>query len=201
MGLSPIPFLPMSLPPPEIARDPLHTRSVRVSSYAREDGLWDLEAELIDVKAYDFPKKAGDTHFAGDPIHHMHLRITIDDQFTIVDAVADYDSAPYGPNCAAISPAYKDLVGLNLLRKFREAVKARFSRSAGCTHMTELSYLLPTVAIQSMANRRREEQEQGDTDTRPFQLGGCHALRLDGEVAREFYPKWYIAPMAEAKCD
>ncbi|TEA77292.1 DUF2889 domain-containing protein [Allopusillimonas ginsengisoli] len=191
----------MPLPPPEIAREPLHTRSIRVDSYAREDGCWDLEAELIDVKAYDFSERAGTLHRAGDPVHHMHLRVTINDQFTIIDAVAAYDAAPYGPHCMSIAPDYRDLIGLNLLRKFREAVKARFGRTAGCTHMTELSYVLPTVAIQSMANRRRKDREAGVSGKKPFQLDGCHALRIDGEVAREFYPRWYIAPNTEAKCE
>src|SRR3546814_4416445 len=60
----------MPLPPPDIAREPLHTRSIRVESFAREDGQWDLEAELIDVKAYDFPERSGAVHRAGDPVHH-----------------------------------------------------------------------------------------------------------------------------------
>src|SRR3546814_11894861 len=64
----------------------------RSSDLAREDGQWDLEAELIDTKAYDFPKQAG-THYAGQPIHHMHLRITIDEEFSITAAVAAYDAA------------------------------------------------------------------------------------------------------------
>lgn len=190
----------MPLPPPDIAREPLHTRSIRVSSYAREDGQWDLEAELIDTKAYDFPRQAGTIHHAGQPIHHMHLRITIDEQFTITSAVAAYDAAPYAENCACIAPDYQALVGMNLLRNFRQTVKDRFARVAGCTHMTELSYVLPTVAVQTMSNRRRQEQEI-DPQKKPFQLSGCHALRLDGPVAREFYPQWYVAPKVEAKCE
>jgi hypothetical protein len=174
-----------------------------VNSFAREDGCWDLEAELIDTKAYDF-EKLGGVHPAGAPIHHMHLRVTIDDEFTIVAAVAAYDAAPYGDSCMAIAPDYSGLVGMNLLRNFRNAVKAHFARTAGCTHLTELSYVLPTVAVQSMANRRRQEREQerssGQRGTRPFQLDGCHALRTDGAVVREFYPEWYEAP-AEAKCN
>lgn len=186
----------MPLPPPEIARELLHTRSIRVNSYAREDGQWDLEAELVDVKAYDFPKREGEIHRSGDPIHHMHLRVTIDDQFTITAAVADYDAAPYGEHCSEIAPDYNALIGMNLLRNFRQAVKDRYARTAGCTHMTELSYVLPTVAVQTMANRRRKEQQEG-SQKRPFQLEGCHALRLDGPVALKFYPKWHVA----AKCD
>jgi hypothetical protein len=179
----------------------MHTRSIRVNSFAREDGLWDLEAELIDVKSYDFPLKSGtDVHRAGDPVHHMHLRVTINDQFAITDAVADYDAAPYNQNCTAIAPDYAQLVGMNLLRNFRNVVKERFGRIAGCTHMTELAYVLPTVAVQTMANRRRKEVEvPGRAPKRPFQLDGCHALRADGPVAKEFYPKWYVVPKDGAK--
>lgn len=191
----------MPLPPPDIAREPLHTRSIRVNSFARQDGQWDLEAELVDVKAYDFPTREGTEHRAGQPIHHMYLRVTIDDEFTITAALADYDAAPYGEHCSEITPQYEALVGLNLLRNFRQAVKDRFSRTAGCTHMTELSYVLPTVAVQTMANRRRKERQATGVKKRPFQLEGCHALRLDGSVVQEYYPEWYVAPEVDAKCE
>ena len=59
---------------------------------------------------------------AGDPIHHMHLRITIDGDFTIVAAQAV--SAPYGGRCMAIEPAYTDLIGMNLLKGFRRQVRS-----------------------------------------------------------------------------
>ncbi len=110
----------MPLPPPDCPRQPLHTRSIRVQSYARDDGKWDLEAELIDVKAYDFPKRDGEMFKAGQPIHHMHLRITIDGDFTIVAAQAVYDAAPYGEHCMAIESAYADLIGMNLLKRVQE---------------------------------------------------------------------------------
>jgi hypothetical protein len=160
-----------------------------VQGYAREDGLWDIEAELIDVKAYDFPREPGKILRAGEPVHHMHLRITIDTQYTIVAAQAVYDAAPYGDHCTSIDTAYKDLVGMNLLKGFRQQVKARFGRVAGCTHMTELSLVLPTAAVQSMAGRRRENP---DPDSRPFQLDGCHALSTEGPVVMKYYPKWYV---------
>ena len=191
----------MPLPPPDSPREPLHTRSIRVVSFAREDGQWDIEAELIDIKAYDFPLKNGHLQRAGDPIHHMHLRITVDDELTITAAVAAYDAAPYNEHCSAIEPVYRDLVGMNLLRNFRERVKERFGRTAGCTHMTELSYVLPTVAIQTMAGRRRQSKplSANAPPRRPFQLDGCHALRLDGAVAQEFYPTWYVAPKVDTQ--
>jgi hypothetical protein len=192
----------MPLPPPDIAREPLHTRNIRVRSFAREDGQWDLEAELIDTKAYDFPKVDGETFPAGQAIHHMHLRVTIDADFTITAAVAAYDAAPYNASCMAITPAYEDLVGMNLLRNFRNVVKKHFARTAGCTHLTELSYVLPTVAVQTMSSRRRQEATLNDQFHKPFQLDGCHALRTTGEVVRNLYPQWYVASSQEdVKCD
>ncbi|WP_322999745.1 DUF2889 domain-containing protein [Castellaniella sp.] len=180
----------MPLSAPASPRQPLHTRSIRVQSYAREDGLWDLDAELVDTKAYDFPVQGGRTHEAGAPVHHMHLRVTIDDQFTITDAQVAYDAAPYGEFCSAIAPDYRHLIGLNLLKQFRKHVRERFGRTAGCTHVTELTNVLPTAAVQTMAGRRRENPD----GQRPFQLDGCHALRVDGPVVREHYAPWYVSP-------
>ena len=187
----------MPLPAPEIQREALHTRTLRVDAYSRADGQWELEAELIDFKHYDFPRRPGEPmHRAGDPVHHMHLRITFDDDFTVTAAQAAYDAAPYGQHCSAIAPAYDGLVGMNLLKGFRETVRRRFGRVNGCTHMTELSYVLPTVAVQALSAKRRAEQSQ-DSEKRPFQLGGCHAYKLDSPVTKEFYPKWYVAPATE----
>jgi len=163
-----------------------------LNAFARDDGQFDLEAQLVDVKAYDFQKSDGSTHPAGQPVHDMHLRITINDEFLITDAAAAYAAAPYPGQCSAIAPDYRALIGLNLLHRFRQGVKERFARTAGCTHMTELSYLLPTVALQSMVGRRRQAQAAGE-GKRPFHLGGCHALRLDGPIVARLYPEWHEA--------
>lgn len=180
----------MPLPLPDYAREPLHTRTIRVNSFAREDGQWDIEAELTDTKSYDFPLRGGELHPAGEPVHDMHLRVTIDAALTITDALAVYDAAPYGEFCSAIAPQYRDLIGLNLLQQFRKRVQERFARTAGCTHVTELTNVLPTVAIQTMAAQRRKSPDA----QRPFQLGGCHALRVDGPTVQAYYSRWYEAP-------
>jgi hypothetical protein len=168
----------------------MHNRSIQVHSFERDDGLWDIEAELIDHKAYSFIKRNGATQEAGQAIHHMFVRVTIDTQFEIIDAIAVYDAAPFDSSCSVISSAYRDLVGMNLLKSFRQQIKDRFGKTAGCTHMTELAGVLPTAAVQSMAGRKRAEAEL--TGRKPFQLGGCHAWRPDSEVIKEHYPQWYV---------
>lgn len=188
----------MSLPTANTNRKPLHTRTITVNTFARDDGMFDLEAQLVDVKAYDFTLQSGEMHNSGRPIHHMNMRITIDKEFTIQEAIVDYDAAPYGQNCSSISPAYGKLVGLNLLRNFRNEVKKIFSKVNGCTHMTELTYVLPTVAVQTMAGQNPGNPvDTKDKTKKPFQLDGCHALRVDGPVAKKFYPIWYVEPQQD----
>jgi len=40
----------MSVSKKTVARTPLHKRAITVEVFEREDGLWDLDAQLIDTK-------------------------------------------------------------------------------------------------------------------------------------------------------
>ena len=111
---------------------------------------------------------------------------------------------PYPGHCEAIAPDYRQLVGLNLMRNFRRDVRERLGGIAGCTHITEMTNVLPTAAIQAFAGEvvrtrdaspddpapRRSGRPEGQ---KPFQLDRCHALRSDGPAVAEFYPRWYRA--------
>jgi len=178
----------------------MHNRYIRAHSFERTDGLWDIEAELIDTKSYDFDRRSGSKRHAGEAIHHMHIRITFDREFNIVAAMAAYDAAPYGENCTCIAPDYGDMVGMNLLKGFRQAVKERFARTAGCSHMTELAGILPTVALQTRASFKASQPAQ-PKGRKPFQIGGCHALSEHGPIVREFHPEWYVPLAVEGKVE
>lgn len=173
-----------------INRTPIHTRKIQMESFLRDDGLWDLEATLLDVKAYDFTKKNGKVMHAGDAVHDMKICITVTEAGEIVAAQARYAAAPYEQSCYSISEAYQQLVGMHLLRGFRQKVKEKFAKTAGCTHMSELVVLLPTVFVQSLSKQRNQKDQH--LGRKPFQLEGCHALRLESEAVKEFYPEWYV---------
>ena len=177
----------MPLPVSEIEREHTHTRRVRFEGYKRADGLWDIEAHLTDVKNHDYHLMTG-VRRAGQPIHEMWIRLTIDRAFNVVDAVAASDSVPYPGGCEAIAPAYRKLVGLNLARGFRKAARERLGGVLGCTHLTEMLAGMPTAAIQTFAGEMKESRDDG---TKPFQLDQCHALETTGETVRKWYPKWY----------
>ena len=68
-----------------VSRKLIHTRKISTQAFLREDGLWDLEANLLDTKTRDFTLCSG-IRKSGDAIHDMTLCITIDASFNILDA-------------------------------------------------------------------------------------------------------------------
>lgn len=179
----------------------VHQRNIHADVFARDDGLWDLEAELIDTKARDFRLATG-LRRAGEPIHHMRLTVTIDTSMNVIDANAEMLRVPYAGHCDEIEPDYRQLIGLNLLKNFRHDVRERLGGIAGCTHVTELTNVLPTAAVQAFAGevfRTHDDSEEGAAgaaaanERKPFQIDRCHALRSDGPAVAEFYPRWYRA--------
>lgn len=180
----------MALPPSSVARQPLHRRVVEIEAFEREDGLFDLDARLVDVKSHPLELLSG-VRQPGEPIHDMSLRLTIDATFTIVDVKTASDSLPLPGTCEAITPRYSALVGLNLLKGFRKAVQARFGRQLGCTHLSELAAVLPTAALQSITHKVRPPAAD-DASQPPFFIGQCHAYDRTGEVVRRHYPQWFV---------
>jgi hypothetical protein len=177
----------MPLPVSDVAREHTHTRRVRYEGYKRADGLWDIEAHLSDVKNHDFHLRTG-VRRAGQPVHDMWVRVTIDRRFNIVDALAASDAVPYPGGCEAAPPAYRKLVGLNLRKGFRARVQELFAGVRGCTHLSELLAGMPTAAIQTFAGELPEDSADG---TKPFQLDQCMALETTTDTVRRWYPRWY----------
>jgi Protein of unknown function (DUF2889) len=198
----------MPLSPP-VSRQLRHRRAIRAEAFERDDGLWDIEACLTDHKPRDVALAPG-VRPNGLPIHELWLRITIDRKLTVVDAEASSDWVPYPGHCEASNPAYHALIGLNVLDDFRRHVRRLLAATAGCTHLTELCSVLPSVAIQAFAGdvwdtRGGAKAVASDAGAQhaaepPFQLGRCQALRFDGEAVRRFYPRWHgHVPRGDAK--
>ncbi|WP_426053728.1 DUF2889 domain-containing protein [Janthinobacterium sp. PSPC2-1] len=183
-------LMPLSTP---VSRRALrHSRVIDVQAYVRDDGLWDIDARITDIKSYDATLASGPRP-AGTPLHDLHLRITVDRELTIVEAEAASDAVPYPGFCDTIGPAYRALIGLNLLKNFRRDLKQRLAGIAGCTHLTELAQVLPTATVQAFAGdvwSTRDGENADLSHEKPFQLDKCHALRTDGGAVAQYYPRW-----------
>lgn len=175
----------MPLPSPDCPRKASHQRSIQVNACARTDGLWDIEGQLTDAWPEPIPR-AGGMLAAGEPMHSMWLRLTVDHTATIVAVQAVTDAGPYGAACGTIAPDYNQLVGVQVARGYRDAIRRLFGRTAGCTHMNELAGVMGSAVLQAMWNVLTQDPEQ-----RPFSIDGCHALKSTGPQVAEFFPRWY----------
>ena len=63
----------------------LHTRSIECRGYEREDGLFDIEASIVDRKTYDVEEPYRGHRPAGAHVHDMELRLTLDRTMTVRD--------------------------------------------------------------------------------------------------------------------
>lgn len=180
----------MPLPPPAKRRH-LHTRRVECFGYLREDGMFDIEGHIVDTKTYDCHDFGGDVTPAGQAIHDMWVRLTLDKTYLIHDVESEMDARPY-TTCPQVMPDMKSLIGLRIGAGFTRAVKERIGGVRGCTHLMELLGPVGTVAFQTIGSGEvQTEMPPRAAGERPHFLGGCHSWRTDGPVVKERFPEYY----------
>jgi hypothetical protein len=175
-----------------VKREPIHRRTIDCSGYRREDGMWDIEGQLVDVKTYSFKNEHRGEVKAGEPIHQMWMRLTVDDKMIIKAVEATTDHSPFAI-CPAVVPNYERLVGVSIAKGFYNKVLELLGGVEGCTHHTELIGRLATVAFQTIfpyRNRMAErEGRSNDSSRKPRLLNTCHAFAEDGAIAKKLWPE------------
>ena len=144
----------MALPPAAPERQLKHTRRIDVQIHARGNGLWEVDAFITDTKTRD-AELADRVLPAGEPIHDMLLRLVIDQSFNVLEAGSETRGMPYPGACDQHGDAYARLIGLNLMKGFRQAVNERLGGARGCTHLTELCQILPSNIAHPQAIKLR----------------------------------------------
>jgi hypothetical protein len=200
--------MPLS-PPPE--RELLHSRDIVLRGYRRADGLYDIEAHLTDTKTYGSANHDRGSIDAGEPIHDMWVRLTVDDHRTIVACEASSDRTPYAI-CPTAAPNFARLAGLRIKPGFLSEAARRIGGSVGCTHLRELLQQIGTTAYQTIdpARAKREADAAGEhnppgsdrLDMRitakmggaPAILNTCIAYSTDSPVVQRRWPHLYTGP-------
>ena len=180
--------MPLSAPDP---RKHLHTRTIQCRGYQRDDGLWDIEGEILDAKTYAFDNKDRGRIAAGESVHHMRVRLTIDNDLVVRKAEAVTEAGPFSM-CGDIAPAYAALVGLSVTPGWRKEVLKRLGGAKGCTHVTDLLIgPLAVTAYQTIrpARRRLGTAEPGRKP--PPLIDSCHALARSSPVVKRDWPDYY----------
>ncbi len=181
---------------PAQARERLHGRRYEFDGYRREDGLWDIEGRLTDAKTYGFKNRHRGWVEAGEPIHDMWIRLTLDEDFVVRDIEAVTDGSPYAV-CPQVTPNFKRLVGVKIASGWRRAIRERVGGAEGCTHLVEMLGAMATVAFQTLYPAL-SKKEKGAQRGRPGGLiDSCYAYRSDGPVVREQWPELYTGKSGE----
>ena len=176
-----------------------HKRTITLDGFAREDGHYDIEAELMDVKNYDFPNQARGEIKKDEPLHHMKVRVTISEEMAIINAEAVTLAGPYF-ECPHGADNIRHLIGLKIQPGWKKIVARAIGGREGCTHITELMGPVATVAFQTIyaekAKRKREalqkdpshKDDENSMAIASSLLNSCYALAEGREAARQHQP-------------
>ena len=192
------------------ARRHAHKRTITLDGYAREDGHYDIDAELIETKSHSFPSRAHGEIKKGTPLHHMKVRVTVSEEMEIMAAEAVTLHGPYH-ECPHGALAIGNLVGETIQPGWKKIVATAIGGKQGCTHITELMGPVATIAFQTIygerARRARLAQGQkqlsqavsGDEGPNEMpqvagMLNSCHALAEGNQAANWL---WGIALKSE----
>ncbi len=148
--------MPLSRPS---AREKLHTRTIVINGYRRADGLFDIEAELSDVKANGSWSPHRGAIAPDEPLHGMAMRMTVDEELRILGCEAASDYTPYAI-CPVAAPNFARLEGLQIKPGFLRDAAARIGGTAGCTHLRELLQQMGTTAHQTVHAARGQAEAE-----------------------------------------
>ncbi len=179
--------MPLSEPAP---REKMHCRDIRIEGYRRDDGLWDIEAHMTDTKTYGFDNAFRGRIEAGEPLHDMHLRLTLDESLVVRGLEAATDAGPYQA-CPAVAPNYARMVGVTLGPGWSRAIKERLGGVEGCTHLREMLGAMATVAFQTLYPVLAKKAADKPRPGKPPLINTCHAYRADGPVVKAQWPGFY----------
>ncbi len=178
-----------------IERKLLHNRRISLKGYIRNDELFEIEAELVDTKNYDFENYDRGTIRKNDPIHQMKIKLVLDDNLFVLDAEANTINSPYSV-CKSANTNFKKIIGLQIKSGWKKEITKVIGGIKGCTHITELLSSVATTAFQTIYPYKSRKEDKNETEInqsqqKPLLLETCHAFNTKSEVVKRLWPEWH----------
>ena len=133
---------------------------------------------------------------AGEPVHDMWLRFTIDLDFVIHDVHASSEQTPF-PACPSAAGTMRELIGLRIGGGWLKQARERVGPAVGCTHLMDLLGQLGATAYQTLHAELEARARALPARERPPILDTCLGLSSSGEVVKNLWPQFYVKPDKE----
>ncbi len=167
-----------------------------MEAFVRDDGLYDIEARLIDRKPFPFVRMSSPVPTpAGEPLHDISIRMTVDKDYVVKDLLASSDTTPW-PLCKQATDTLSVLVGERVARGWSSKVKERLRGAASCTHLMEMLIPMATAAFQGIRGLHPEQARSVNQDGIPSKIDTCFAYAREREVVRMLWPEHASIPTA-----
>ena len=175
--------------PPPTERLRVHTRSIVCRGFKRADGLIDIEGRFIDTRAFAYSSEWRGHTPAGKALHHMQVRLTIDDQRVIRELVSAMPSTPHS-GCPEVNANFQRIVGLSIAKGFKRELRERLGGIEGCTHVIGLLEAMAASALQTFTTSTYLPRPDGaPKPKRVWKLDAlvdtCYSYRSDGPMLAE----------------
>jgi hypothetical protein len=178
-------------------REKLHSRTIEMTGYRRPDGLFEVEARLVDTKPFQITIAcSGEDVPADSPIHDLSLVLVHDAAMVVRDVRTAAAATPYAI-CPLAGEGLRALVGLSMARGWNAELRRRLEKVDNCTHLVGLLGPMATVAFQSMSAEKPQRALAVDASGRPAKLGSCFAYASNREIVRRIWPDFYSGPAEE----
>lgn len=172
-----------------VRRSHHHRRAIECDGFLREDGLWDIEARMTDVKSQPVDHLELGYVSGGESFHDLSLRLTMDTSLLIKEVEACIDRSPFAM-CSGIAEAFKTLEGTRIGPGWRKKCRDLLAGVEGCTHLNELLPVISTTAIQTMWPTTKEGYSERGAR---FMLNSCHTWSESSPVILKWQPALYKA--------
>lgn len=178
--------------PAPVPRQSVHRRTIETEGFLREDGLFDIEARLVDTKSHGYRDSLGRDRQPGGRLHDICVRLTLDAEMTVRDIEVAMPATPFSI-CTQAMPSFRTLIGVRVGGGWRQAIRDRVAVSEGCTHVREMLSVMATVAFQTIASLSLRQSglklpSAQPRPQRPHFIDGCYAWDSGRAVVAFLYP-------------
>jgi hypothetical protein len=172
--------------PLSITGVPLHTRSLTSVGSLREDGLWSIRGDVIDLRKCGFVPMTQDIQPSGI-IHHMTIELVVDpDTHRIEELVTaqphvaiEASSRTQGECCRDPAPRLQALKGEIIDDTFTKKLSSTFAGPLGCSHLLTLFFAM-AAAIPRAIERESQIRLEHDEPRAPGERLFWRRIFIDG---------------------